>query len=240
MQPALSWLAANAAWLVPTLLYVLSNVANGLSKSPSPVAAGWVHAFHYVIDIVSVIAKQDAPAVLKMPFQRSLPRPGREVLRSALPVLFVSAFGLAACATTGGQVLDACEKTQLSQFDATLVADIIADLSSGDWEAALAEAAQKVAPGQLDCLIRAVVAWASGAQTGSPAAASRMGVIAARGQAWLLQRGKTSSLNRAPRTPADVVCGNPTTGWPRDPGQWPWITTSEAKLPAVYVSPVVQ
>lgn len=66
------WLSANAVWLVPLALAVLANVANGVRKHYAE-RKGLVRFLDFLVDVVSVTTRADAPGTLKLPLTRSTP-----------------------------------------------------------------------------------------------------------------------------------------------------------------------
>jgi hypothetical protein len=61
------WLKHNSPWLVPVVLGVLVNLANGLTNYPKAKNVLW-----FLVDLLSVVTKKDAPGTFKLPLARSV------------------------------------------------------------------------------------------------------------------------------------------------------------------------
>lgn len=87
--------------------------------------------------------------------------PGPTITKAG--VLIPLAFSLAlliGCATPGGRALQKCELNQLPQIEQTAIADVtqIATTGGANWQSQLENVGLSLAPGQLSCIVQAIVA----------------------------------------------------------------------------------
>jgi hypothetical protein len=128
-------------------------------------------------------------ALAAMPPKMPTPLPPAAVL------LFFGLLSLGACATPGGQAWGKCELGQLPQNSQTVIACTEgALLSPADWQAELTSCGASLLPGQLSCIVQAIIAATQGAiPAGHPKAGSGAQLIVERGQIWLNVHGKSKA-----------------------------------------------
>lgn len=72
--PVGGWLAANASWLVPLVIALLSSLITGLTEYPK--AGGFVKVLRIVLACLSVVSFKNSPGSLKAPL--ALPEPPKD------------------------------------------------------------------------------------------------------------------------------------------------------------------
>jgi hypothetical protein len=75
-----SWLKANWPWVAAALVYILTNLANGLLKYPRVRTI-----IGFIVDLLSSTTRSDSPGTLKLPFTLSKPPGGSTAATVADP-----------------------------------------------------------------------------------------------------------------------------------------------------------
>jgi len=118
-----------------------------------------------------------------------------------------------ACSCTFGKAWTKCELGALPQTVQTVEACALGAITSiADWRAELLTCGAGLAPGQLDCLVKAITAWAdAGFKAGRFKAGGVHSLISQRGREWLAEHPATSCSN-APWIPPEERGGVAATG----------------------------
>lgn len=107
--------------------------------------------------------------------------------------LLATALTLSACATPGSAAFWGCEFGKGPQIVQTAVSAISAALVGATWEQELTDIGKDLAPGQLDCIVAAVVASTQGKHMLSPSGVT----LVDHGRAWLAKHpAKQSCVQR--------------------------------------------
>lgn len=184
----MTWIQSHLPLIISVAgaLYTLLSIVNGAIQAPR--AKTWIG---YVLDALSYIKRAGADGSVKLPFTKSCPKDALPPTAGTivagpvamlLPLLFLVAVGLAGCA--GAKIWSSCTLGQLPAIAQPLIPEIIQDLGGVSETVAIQQIEQlgsALAPGQLACIVQAVVADVS-----AKAALSDQGKrIVANGNAFL-------------------------------------------------------
>jgi hypothetical protein len=75
-----AWVTANWKWAAPVLVYVLTNIANGVMKHPQLETA-----LHRIIDFLSILTHSDSPGTFKLPGMKSRAPAGKIQMPTGKP-----------------------------------------------------------------------------------------------------------------------------------------------------------
>lgn len=138
-------------------------VAHGLDLKALAAATGSAVLTLLVVNNPSNTADEQAAKIAMMKAPVSPPPPPITKVAAMLPLLFI-VFAVSGCPSAGGKALVACELGKLPQTEQSVLTDVTAIAMAGgtNWQSQLEALGLQVGPGQLDCVIAAIVAaWSS-------------------------------------------------------------------------------
>jgi hypothetical protein len=156
----MTWLQQNWPVVVSIsgALYTLLSIINGLIQNPEAKSI-----LGKVLDGLSFLSRASAPGTVKAPLTMSkkpeaAAAPDGASLRVLLP-LALAALSLSACA--GAKAWAKCELGQLPQVAQTVIPDVVIDLQGANTTQVVSQLEQlggALAPGQIACIVQAVLA----------------------------------------------------------------------------------
>lgn len=184
-------------WLITSFI---PSVIVGLTKYPKA-----QNVFKFLLNMVSILSHKDSnEQTLKLPLTMSKPPLGKAPMElpgasappsippltpdppsAALVLLLAFTMGISACSAHGQVVVGQLGKCELGQLPSTmqaLVADATAILVNGtSWSSELEALALQVGPGNLGCVVQAIMSSLQAKKTAKPGnAAYTMAVIHAK------------------------------------------------------------
>lgn len=195
------WIKAH--WLhIAAMLYaalvILATVAirnlpkdsNGRALPP----ADWKQfLWHFGIDLLALLPRPGMTGAFGSVNLPLLPSwaPGESKLPPTPPAAALILFlVLSSCVTPGGQAFGKCELGELPQNSQTVIACAEGAITSpADWQAVLLSCGSSLLPGQLECIVSAIVAASERRMSSHPKAAigSVDELVVQRGRAWLAE-----------------------------------------------------